>query len=222
MTLSDITGRIITRIDDNAGAPVSVTEAEAIAAVNEGEQLFSWLTLCLETTLPITIAANATFGVIRSTFPDFLVPLRIAIAGVRLRPATLGELDAQNDQWQATAGLPTRYAQLGFNFWAITPQPTFSMQAQATYARSPVLLVNPTDTPEIPEQYHPALVAYGRYRTKLKEGAQGLQRGLGEFADFMDAAKEHGDFVRARSRAASFDTLPFEMKLFDRARLVTP
>lgn len=221
LNLSQMQGEILTRIDDNAAAPVSVTSAEAIAAVNEGQQFFSWLTLCLETTEPLTLPANAAFGSIRTVFPDFLAPLRIAVGGIRLRPCTLGDLDTFNDQWQATAGSPTRYAQLGFNFWAVTPQQTFDLLSQWTYARSPVLLVNPTDTPEIPKEYHPALVAYGLYRVKLKEGAQGLQRGMGQFNEFMDAAKEHGDFVRARSRAAAYDTLPWEAAVYDRARLAS-
>lgn len=222
MTVDDILERILTRIDDDAADPVSVTEPEALAAVNEGQELFSWLTLCLEKTAAFTISANAAFGAIRSSFPDFLVPLRVTVGGNRLRPSTLEDLDAQNDQWQATAGPPLRYAQLGFNFFAVTPQQRFDLISQWTYARSPLALVSGIgQVPEIPPQYHPALVSYGIYKVKLKEGAQGLQRGMGQFNAFLDSATEHGDFVRSRSRAARYDTLPFELKLFDRARLMS-
>lgn len=220
MIVDDIVDRILTRIDDNSSSPVSVTQAEALNAVNAGEQLFSWLTLCLETTLPLTIAPATTFGTIRNTFPDFLVPLRIAVGATRLRPSTLTDLDTYDDQWQATAGLPLRYAQLGFNFWAVTPQPAFSVLSQWTYARSPIsLALEISQVPEIPDQYHPLLVSYGIYLVKLKQGGQQLQRGMVQFNEFLDGAQEHGDFVRARSRAARYDTLPFELKLFDRARL---
>lgn len=222
MTVDDIVGRILTRIDDNSETPESVTDAEALAAVNEGQDFFCWLTLCLETTSPLTFTANNSFGAIRSTFPDFLVPLRVAIGPKRLRPSTLKDFDAKSDQWQTASGSPSRYVTEGFNFWAIDSQPAFDTVSNWTYARSPIPLalgMVPNQSPEIPEIYHPALVNYGQYRVKLKEGAQGLQRGIGQFNQFLDAAQEHGDFVRARSRAAGYDTLPFELKLFDRRAL---
>lgn len=219
MTDVEIIDRILTRIDDAAENPVSVTEAEALSAVNEGQDFFAWLTLCLETTATLTFPANTTFGTIRDTFPHFLVPLRVAIGSARLRPATFGELDMIDDGWQARAGTPLRYAAQGFNFWAVYPQRSFDQPSSWTYAQAPAVLTGSGDTPQIPEQYHPSLISYGIYRLKLKEGAQGLARGKEQFNLFLDAATEHGDFVRARSRAARYDTLPFELKNFDRARL---
>lgn len=220
MLTTDILDRVITRVDDDAEAPVSVTEAEALAAVNEGQDLFSWLTLCLETTATLTFPANTPFGTIRDSFPDFLVPLRVVVGSTRLRPVTFGDLDVLDDQWQARTGVPSRYAALGFDFWAVYPQRAFNLPSSWTYAQSPGLLTGSAgEVPQIPEQYHPSLISYGIYRVKLKEGAQGLTRGKEQLNLFLDAATEHGDFVRARSRAARYDTLPFELKTFDRARL---
>jgi len=76
------------------------------------------------------------------------------------------------------------------------------------------------DTPEIPEQYHQSLVYYGKYRVRLKEGAQGLARGVSDLNVFLDDMTQLGDWVRARSRAARYDTLPIELALFDRSRLL--
>lgn len=219
MTSTEIVDRILKRIDDDTVTPVSVTEPEALAAANEGQEFFAWLTLCLETTAPLTLPASTTHGVIRATFPDFLCPLRITVNGSRLRPSTFGDLDMINDQWQATTGPPERYVTQGFNYFAVTPQQAFDLVSQWTYARSPRTMAD-GDTPEIPEAYHPDLVNYGIYRVKLKEGGQSLQRGIGYLNKFLDSATEHGDFVRARSRAARYDTFPFELKLFDRARLI--
>src|ERR1700732_3719478 len=103
MTCSEIQARIFQRIDDSATSPSSATPAEVLAAINEGQELASWLTLCLETTGTLTLPANTSFLSLRATLPDYLAPLRLTVAGVRVRPATLAEMDAENDQWQAAA-----------------------------------------------------------------------------------------------------------------------
>jgi len=227
VTVADIAGRIITRIDDNPAAPVSVVVGsgttvggvvvadEVLAAINEGQQLAALLTLCFQKTVAFSL--SGCWYTPRSTLTDFLVPLRITVAGVRLRPSTIGELDGWNPAWQATAGTAARYCTLGSNLLAVTPQQTAT--AQFTYAYSPAAL-GANDTPAIPASYHQDLVEYGVYRCRLKEGAQQLARGLGNLNTFLDSMSGLADYVRARSRAARYDVEPFELALFDRSELI--
>jgi hypothetical protein len=226
MTCAEIGARIMKRADDEPNAPLSVTAdpaggvpKEILAAINEGQELAAMLTLCLETTANFTATASTTFFGLRVTFPDYLVPLRVVAPTGRLRPSTLGDLDSLNDAWQSTVGAPERYLAMGFNFFALTPQPIAGTPLSITYARSPLQMVG-DDFPEIPEAYHQALVEYGVYRVRLKEGAQSLQRGMASLNRFLDEITALGDYVRARSRAARYDVLPFELRLFDRARLM--
>ena len=216
MTVAEISSRVITRIDDDPVTPISVSAAEVLAAINEGQELAALLTLCLEKTVDFALAA--TFYTQRSTLTDFLVPLRITVAGIRLRPSTLAELDAMNPAWQATAGTASRYATLGCNLLAVTPQQTVT--ARFTYAYSPAQLLA-GDTPVIPAANHPDLVEYGVYKCRLKEGAQQLARGLGNFNTFLDSMQKLGDYTRARSLAARYDVQPLELALFDRSKLVS-
>jgi hypothetical protein len=225
VTTKEISDRILARLDDPAGETVAAdpngpVPPEILAAINEGQELFSLLTLCLEQTDNWTLPASTPWLSVRASFPDFLVPLRVQVGSTRIRPATIAELDAENDQWQATQGTPARYLTRGFNLFAFTPQPITDTVLTLTRARAPVQLVADA-FPEIPEEYHgTALLNYGVYRIKLKEGAQGLQRGMGYLNAFLDDAQRLGDFVRARSQAARYDALPFELKLFDRSRLI--
>jgi hypothetical protein len=129
----------------------------------------------------------------------------------------LTELDAWNPQWQATAGTPARYAALGSNLLAVTPQSSATLQF--TYAASPVPLAT-GDTPLLPAAYHPALVSHACYRLKLKEGAQQLARGLGDLNMYLDAMQQLGTWVRSRSAASGYDLQPFELANFDRSKLV--
>ncbi len=229
MTAKEISDRIIARCDDSATAPRSVAPdanspvpAEVLAAINEGQELAALLTLCLETTTNITLTASGTFYLLRSVLPDFLVPLRLWGPNGRIRPVTVSDLDALNPTWQVwpwTAGTTQRYFTLGFSFLGTAPQPVNDQTVAFTYAKAPALLVGDA-FPEIPESYHLDLVDYGIYRIKVKEGAQSLERGMKHLNRFLDRMTGLGNHVRGRSQAAKYDTLPLELALFDRSRLV--
>ena len=216
MTVGDIKERIAGRADDSALTPVTVSDVELLAAINEGQQLSGLLTLFLEKTDNLTI--TGCWQRVRPTLTDFLVPLRLSIAGVRLRPATLTELDAENTAWQNASGTAARYFMAGFDLLAVTPEQLAT--ARMTYAASPTILTSDGQTPQLPAEYHQDLVNYGIYRVRLKEGAQSLQRGLGYLDRFLDDMTRLGNYVRARSAAARYDTMPFELALFDRSRLI--
>ncbi len=226
MTTKEISDRIITRLDDdpvNPGAvwtdPTSPVPPEVLVAIAEGQELAAWLTLCFETTVTLSLAGGNTFSLIRSVLPNYLVPLRVMAAGRRVRPCTLAELDALNSSWQTEPGDPARYVAMGFSFLAVNPQPSVDTDVQFTYAKSPDPVVADAFL-ELPDAYQPALIDYGIYKVKLKEGGQGLQRGLVHLNRFLDEMTKLGDYVRAKSRAARYDVLPFELALFDRSRLV--
>jgi hypothetical protein len=216
VTVDEIVSRVIKRIDDDPVTPISVSIAEVLAAVNQGQQLAALLTLCLEKTVSFALTTS-TFYTPRSTVTDLIVPLRLAVSGVRLRPSTLAELDAMDPAWQATAGTPSRYFASGCNLFGVTPQGTAT--AQLTYAASPATMIS-GNTPAIPATHHPDLVEYGVYRVRLKEGAQQLARGLGNLNVFLDGMTKLGQLVKARSLAARYYCQPFELALFDRSALI--
>jgi hypothetical protein len=192
MTAGQIGQSACARLDEADPAnPISVTNAEVLNAVNEGYLLSSLLTLFLVKTASFPLAS--CWHQIRPALPDFLVPLRLSVNGVRIRPSTLTDLDGWNSAWQATAGPPSRYVTQGSNLLAITPQIGVAL-ASMTYAYSPVRLAA-GDTPLLPAQYHPALVEHATYRLL-------------------------GTWVRQRSEAAHYDVMPIEMKLLDRSKLI--
>jgi hypothetical protein len=217
MTAQEIINRVMQRTDDENA--VQASPAELLAAVNEGQEFASILSLCLQTEVPLVLPAGASFGSILTSFPDYLCPLRLATTSGRLMPSTLADFDAEDDSWQSTIGTPTRYATMGFDLIAVNKQPPANINAAFIYARSPVQMA-PNMTPEIPEEYHQSLVKFGKYRVRVKEGAQGLSRAVQDLNRFLDDMTRLAGCVRARSKAAKFDTLPIELQLFDRSRLM--
>ncbi len=228
-----MSNRTLERLDEiDAGdtAPSAVyygAGGEVTAALNEAQRFFVLLTLALETTATFTLPAygvdvTTPFYHMRSSYPDWLLPLRVTLlTGTRVRPTRIQDLDLFDSGWQTTtATAPLRYAALGFDFMVVYPQVEEELAINITYAQAPVPLVSDTDVPQIPEEHHPDLVDYAVYRLRMKEGGQEFQKVLTYFNRFLDGAQAYGNYVRARNIGSGYDKEPFEMELFDRSKLI--
>lgn len=217
MTVSEIYAAVRLALDDAAasGVPASddiyYLQAEALAAINEAQQQFALLTLCLETSGTVSLTSGTCFYSIRDSLTGYLVPLRLSISGARLEPARLTDLDARYFTWPATSGTPARYLQIGLNLLGIVPQQSGSSTLTVIYAKEPAVLTTGTDTPEIPAEYHPALVKYALYYLLQKRGGQYLTLALEKWDEFLADAAQCAEYVRARYRARKYDTLPAEI-----------
>ena len=219
MTVVEILSAISTRLNDlsTAGLPATgqiyYTETEALTAIDEAQKFFSLLTLCLESSGTVPLTSGTCFYSIRDYLTGFLVPLRVSVSGVRLRPAGIADLDGRYYTWQNTPGTPERYLQAGMNLFAVVPQPTGSTSATVLFAREYTTVSSSGDSLESPREYHPAIVAYGLYYLLQKRGGQYLQYAITEWQKYLTAASQCADYVRRRNRARQYDTLPFEHRL---------
>lgn len=209
----------------NQGGPTFYPTLEIVAAINEAQRDFCLLTLGLEKTTAWPAAAATTFFHMLTTnsglFADWIAPLRIATtAGAKVRPSGLQELTSLDSQWIASPGNPYRYAHVGADLLGLYQQPAAGATLNVTYARAPVVLVNDTDVPEIPAEYHPQLVSYSIYRCRQAEGGEEFAGALPLFDGFLDAAQKYADYVRARNLGQGYDNMPFELAAFDRSPLM--
>lgn len=218
VTVADSLGRIWERLDEDAGLPSYWDEAEALDGLDEAQNVFVLLTLCLETSAPLVLQSTKCFYRIRGWFPDYLLPLKIDIAGVKIKPAKLHDLNARRFAWQATAGTPEHYFQLGLTLFGVTPQPAAPATATVTYAKTPSPITSTASLFEVPAVDHPCLVDYALYYLWQKNGGQDLERGLALWRRFLETAKTRADFVRARSRSLQYDAFPPEIQLRDYSR----
>lgn len=211
-------GALVSQRLNEAGAPTFYPALEITAALNEADRLFCLLTLALEVTSPWNPAS--TFTHMLGVFADWIVPLRITTSlGVKVRPARFADLWALDSGWPTSGGASvTRYVAAGADLIAVYQQASVTLSV--TYARAPVTMVNPTDTPETPAEYHPAYVSYAIYRLRQVEGGEPFKAVLPLLAEFLDASAEYAAFMRARNVGSGYDTLPLEFALWDRSALV--
>lgn len=214
MQLSAMEALVSQRLNE-AAAPVFYPQSEIASALNEADRLFCLMTLALETTA--TWTPVSTFTHMLTVFPDWIVPLRITSQnGQKIRPCRIQDLWALDPAWPLSPGPTTRYASIGLDLVAVYPQ--FSA-LNVTYAQAPLPMANATDTPQTPPEYHPAYVSYAIYRLRQAEGGAVLAGVMPLFTEFLDAATEYADFMRARHVGAGYDTTPPEFALWDRSAI---
>lgn len=221
-TLYELLVRLYERLDDPGPVvPVYYTKAEAIHALNVTQRLFCLLTLCIERTATFNITNAQAFQAIRAQLSDFLVPLRILFNGTRLLTDTLHSLDMADDTWRNRAGNPLRYAQAGFNGLWITPQPAAGSNTLAvTYAAEPAVLVNDSDSPEIPDEQQIHLPDGAYFILRLKEGGAELQAAVPYLERFLQAAKKYAVYTRARCKGQQYDRKPMDLNLGEISRIL--
>lgn len=219
MTLSTLMTAVWQRLDEPADGTGYYSAFEIVAALNRAQRLFALLSLCLETSDSLTLTAGTTWYHLRDTFPDWLVPLRVTLSGAKIRPATVAQLAALNNSWEAQTGTISRYAHVGMDMFAAYPHPAGAgTSLTVVYARVPTALYIADDTPDIDAEYHPALVDGAIPFLRLKEGGQALESVLPLFQRFLECAGKAARSVRARSLDLRYDTMPAETITTDLSR----
>lgn len=218
MTYSELRTRTLQRLGDPVdGSQGFYSPNEAGVALNSIQNLFAFLTLCLEVEATFALSTDGRpFYHLQQTFSDFVVPLRVSInGGVRLKPSRLSDLAARESRWSVTPGVPSRYSFNGLDLLGVFRQPTVATSLALVYARMPAPMTADSDTPDIPAEYHMNLIDGAIPLLRTKEGAQEWQKDLPLWDRFMDAVTKMADYVRARHKEQAYDPIPIEIRRFD-------
>lgn len=217
MTKASLRTEVWQRLDEPSDGTGYFSAAEVDAALCRAERLFCLLTLCLETSGALALTGGTTWYHLRSTFSDWLVPLRVMNVATKIRPATVAQLAALNASWESATGTVSRYTHLGLDSFAIHAHPAAGgTTLTVTYARVPVTIADAG--PEIPEEYHSDLIDGAIPFLRLKEGGQALESALPLFQRFLECAGKAARYVRARSLDLRYDTVPAETITTDLSR----
>ncbi len=221
MTAGELIERTLKDLGEDTSSPVYYKSSEALDALNEAQRFFCLLTLCLETTGNLALAADTSFYHLLTSFEHFLLPLRVQVVatGAKVRPGRLGDFDALSSTWQDDVGAPTRYDVLGMDLLAVTPRPdALGTSLEITYAETPARMTSESGTPEIPAEYHPCLADYAVPRLRVKEGGQEFQKVLSRFGNFLTEAAKMAEYVRSRMAGRDYDRQPFELAKWQNAQ----
>lgn len=220
MTFVELQTRTLERLGEASAAPVFYTLAMVKNALNHAQQLFAFLTLCLEDTQTFALTQGQVWYT--SDPGGRIVILRARqTGGVKVIASRLADLDSLNPDWQQeTQGPPARYAQTGARLFAVHPPPSAGQSIVLTLAVCPAIMTLDADVPQIPEEYHPCLMDCAVPLLRSAEGGDQFEKELPRFDAFLNAAAKLGNYVRARNLEQRYDVLPVELDKVDRSKLV--
>lgn len=211
MTLGEIQAKVLARV----GAPDAVfwTAAEATEAINAAQRVFTFFTWCLESRGTLALSGDQTEARLLGTFPSLIAVTRVEnVDKERLFPSSVGGFAAASDRWRGErATYPGFYAVHGFDYAMFFPAPSAATSLTVTYARGPAALASAGDVPEIPEEYHAALVDGAEPLLRMKEGGQEFAKAKDSWKKFLTAASECSARVRERNQRAGYDRGPAEV-----------
>jgi len=164
--VSDIQTYVKRQFGDESG--VQITDTDIIRWINSGQR---HIVKVNEGLLEKVSTANTVVGQQAYALPtDCLILQSISyksntdLSYFKLKGFTLNEFNEYIDGWDGTTyqqGLPNCYTIFAGNI-DLFPIPDTSMTSglKIYYTRKPVDIVNPSDTPDLPELYHEALVKF--------------------------------------------------------------
>lgn len=166
MNVSDILVRVKRNFGDESG--VQITDADIIRWINDGQRQ---IVLMNEGLLENRATSDSVAGQNEYSLPaDILVLKHIQFKDqgqdsyFNVKPLNLNDFNAYIDGWDGTTfqrGTPTVYTVFaGKILFFPTPDTAQTAAIKVYYNRKPVVVVLTTDTPDLPELYHEALVKH--------------------------------------------------------------
>jgi hypothetical protein len=172
MTLDEIQTRILEAINDNPDSPVFFTAAQLKDLVNEANEVLCEDTLAVKRTAIVPLRPGMRFVYTPSIAPDIMAPTRIwnQSNSRKMTCFSMEELDALQERWSVSTGIPEVWFPLSWDCFGIYPTPVSAGGVlKVEYVAWPRELMDDEDRPELPEATHDALVLYGQYHGILKK-----------------------------------------------------
>lgn len=188
LTVAQISLHVKRQFGDEAGA--QITDADVIRWVNDAQRELALNNNLLQVRATTTLVATQT----EYSLPtDILTLHSIKFKGVSLMGISLQEADALISTADPTTGRPTHYW-MWANGLSVYPTPDSSVVDVITlyYTRQPVDVVNTTDYPELPVQYHNRIKEFCLAQAyELDDNLQGAQMKMGQFTQGADKLKDN-------------------------------
>ena len=171
MNRGEIRNRILDGLSDSFSSPVSSSEAQLNAVIQEASEVLAEEIEAVKRTVFFPLQEGSTYFYTPALASDLMMPVRLwnPATNKRLTAVSLRELDAFKEDWESVSGNPHTWASLSWDVFAIFPHPASAGGLlRLDYLAWPRDLLDDDDEPEFPAAVHDGIVLYGMYDGLLK------------------------------------------------------
>lgn len=175
-TWTALTNAVLTEVNDSGGTfHTNVRRHLEIAELLiSTKRVFREVTTTASLTIDIPvygIHASTPTPALSTPIPRFIIPLRVSISSVPLRPVGFASLASTKPEWYKTVGQPEWYFMIGGTFLGFHPTPDTTYTATITSLQVPPISTDSDvgTSPAIADEWHTAMTFFGRFLAFLKE-----------------------------------------------------
>jgi hypothetical protein len=196
-TFGEMTTNVFQRLKESqtTGASVTWTEAQIHPAINEGYLDFCEQTKMVEREAELSCTAKLSLMDMRYAFAYPFLGVRRMYSralNIPLMPSSIKARDDRDNRWEMSSGQVQRFFTRGLYTLGLWPVPVTGETWRASVTSLPDLLVNDTDVPEVPEEFHEAFEIYACYDLKALESEADLSVGFWqEYLEFVERGKAY-------------------------------
>lgn len=195
--LGALTDNVFRRLTESqtTGAAVTWTEAQIHPAINDGYLEFCELTKMIEREAELSCTAKLGLMDMRYAFAYPFLGVRRMYSralSIPLMPSSIKARDDKDNRWEMSTGQVQRFFTRGLYVLGLWPVPVTGETWRASITSLPDRLVNDTDEPEIPEEFHEGLELYACSDLKALEAEADLAvEYYKEYLGFVERGKAY-------------------------------
>jgi len=189
MTFAELIADTFRRIGESQTAQVYWTLDDVKSSINEGYLDFCEQTRCYTREAEVKAVDHLGLLDLRTALPYPFLGFRRIFGRTVNRPlesTTVKARDDSDSRWQMWTGVTTRWFLSGLYWLGLWPIPDACESFRVSWTSLPDQLVNDLDVPELPVQFHEALIHYAVYDLKIQED---------EMKNAMSAWADYGNLV---------------------------
>jgi hypothetical protein len=197
MTFSELTAEVLRQLDENGSTFWQTPEVQA--AINEGYQELSDVTEWYETSDTMTLVANETYQDLRDWDDEILTLRHVwnATTSEWLDFIDVRELDFRAyRRWETNTGEPRHLFMRSPFTVGVYPHETTAGTLTVYYSAMPEELSAASDTPDLPREFHEALIEYALYDLLVQDGL--VEAGLDHWKQFVGYQTGLNQWVRKK------------------------
>lgn len=202
MTFAELIAETFRRIGEDQSAEVYWNTQDVKDSLNEGYLDFCEQTRCFTRECEIQAVDKLGLSDLRALLPYPFLGLR-RIYGVTfnrpLESTTVKARDDNDTRWQMVTGVVRRWFVSGLYFLGLWPAPDAAELFRIVFTSLPDKLENDLDEPQIPVQFHEALLHYAVYDLKIQEDE--MKNAMSAWQDYITSVALGQKYVANQIRA---------------------